>query len=75
MPYEEIDYEPHSVKLEGPAKALVEEADQRFDEFLAKKLNKRYSRYIASEPEQVYAAIKWVADNGIGMEPAQLVGS
>jgi len=65
MSYQQIDYEPSSLKLSGEAKTLVDAAEERFRKFYAKGLNKRYSRYIASEPEQVYAAIKWVIDNGI----------
>lgn len=65
MAYEEIDYEPTVAKLDEEVQALVDAADVRFDEFYAQKLNKRYPRYIASEPAQVYAALKWVTERGL----------
>jgi hypothetical protein len=65
MAYEEIDYEPHEVELPEDVQALINAADERFDAFYAKQLNKRYPRYIASEPAQVYAALKWVTDRGL----------
>jgi hypothetical protein len=65
MAYEEIDYEPTEAELSEDVQALVDAADVHFDNFYAQKLNKRYPRYIASEPAQVYAALKWVTDPGL----------
>lgn len=65
MAYEEIDYEPVSAELPPRFYKLVEAAEARFDEFYKQQLNKRYPRYIASEPDQVYAALKWVTDRGL----------
>jgi hypothetical protein len=65
MAYQQMNYEPRSIKLGHTAQALVNAADKRFDDFYAKQLNKRYPRYIASEPNQVYAALKWVTDTGL----------
>lgn len=65
MAYEEIDYEPHELPLPEDVQALVDAAEERFDTFYAQQLNKRYPRYIASEPAQVYAALKWVTDQGL----------
>ncbi|HKK17902.1 MAG TPA: hypothetical protein VJ952_04400, partial [Opitutales bacterium] len=62
MAYEEIDYEPFEMPLAGKVQALVDAAEARFEEFYARQLNKRYPRFIASEPAQVYAALKWVTD-------------
>lgn len=64
MAYEAIDYEPTESPLTGDVRDLVEAAEKRFKDFYAQKLNQRYPRYIASEPEQVYAALKWVTDRG-----------
>lgn len=65
MAYEAIDYEPAEAELGEAAQALVDAADIRFDAFYAQKLNKRYPRYIASEPAQVYAALTWVTEKGL----------
>jgi len=65
MAYEAIDYEPSEAPLTGKVRELVDAAEQRFQDFYARKLNKRYPRYIASEPAQVYAALKWVTDQGL----------
>lgn len=65
MAFEEIDYEPVPAELDEKVQALIDAADRRFDAFYAQKLNKRYPRYIASEPAQVYAALKWVTGQGL----------
>lgn len=65
MAYEQLDYEPGEAELPPPCQALVDAAEARFEEFYARQLNKRYPRYIASEPRQVYAALKWVEDQGL----------
>ncbi|PXA04530.1 hypothetical protein DDZ13_04965 [Coraliomargarita sinensis] len=65
MAYEEIDYEPSELPLTGKVRALVDAAEKRFEAFYAQKLNKRYPRYIASEPAQVYAALRWVSERGL----------
>jgi len=61
----EIDYEPHVDALPPDAQALVDAAESRFEEFYARQLNKRYPRYIASDPAQVYAAISWVKEHDL----------
>ncbi|MFU8848847.1 MAG: hypothetical protein ACNA77_09050 [Opitutales bacterium] len=65
MAYEEINYEPAEAALSGAVRGLVDAAEERFDAFYAQQLNKRYPRYVASEPAQVYAALKWVTDRGL----------
>lgn len=65
MAYETITYDPSAAPLTGAVRHLVEAADKRFDAFYAQQLNKRYPRYIASEPAQAYAALKWVTDRGL----------
>lgn len=65
MAYKAIDYEPSESPLTGKVRELVDAAEKRFQDFYAQKLNKRYPRYIASEPAQVYAALKWVTDRGL----------
>ncbi len=65
MPLQSIHYEAESPELPAPFDALVQEADDRWDAFWAQKLNKRYPRYVASEPAQVYAALKYVRDAGL----------
>ncbi|MDQ8195574.1 hypothetical protein QEH59_14165 [Coraliomargarita sp. SDUM461004] len=50
-----------------PFATLINDADQRWHVFWAQKLNKRYPRYVASEPAQVYAALKHVRDQGLAL--------
>ena len=61
----QIDYEAESPEVPDPFASLIQDADDRWDKFWAQKLNKRYPRYVASEPAQVYAALKHVRDEGI----------
>jgi SAM-dependent methyltransferase len=65
MAYEAINYEPEALRPEGKIQDLVDSAEARFEAFYAQKMNRRYPRYIASEPAQVYAALKWVTDRGL----------
>lgn len=67
MAYEQIDYEPEAVLPPEPFASLIKDADQRWGDFWAKGLNKRYPRYIASEPAQVYAALKYVKDHDLAL--------
>jgi SAM-dependent methyltransferase len=68
MAYEEIDYQPLAAELPADVQALIDAAEARFEQFYAEKLNQRYPRYIASEPAQVYAALKWVTDRELAPE-------
>lgn len=65
MAYTQIEYEQNTALLHPRAKALVEASEVRFEDFYARKLNKRYPRYIASDPAQVYAAMQWVGKKGL----------
>lgn len=60
MAYTQIEYRPTKHALSDRAAALVEAAEARFDAFYAAQLNKRYPRYIASDPCQVDAALHWL---------------
>ena len=64
---QQIDYEASCPELPEPFKSLVVHADELWDQFWAQKLNKRYPRYVASEPAQVYAALKHVRDEGLAL--------
>ena len=50
-----------------PFASLIQDADDRWEKFWAQKLNKRYPRYVASEPAQVYAALRHVRDEGLAL--------
>ena len=63
----QIDYEAESPEVPEPFASLIKDADDRWDKFWAQKLNKRYPRYVASEPAQVYAALKHVRDGGLAL--------
>ncbi len=65
MAYEQIPYDVEDVELPPRVKAFIEEADQRCDAFYDEKLNKRFPRYVPSEPAQVYAALKYVSDQAL----------
>ena len=63
----QIDYEAESPEVPEPFASLIQDADDRWEKFWAQKLNKRYPRYVASEPAQVYAALKHVRDDGLAL--------
>ena len=65
MAYEQIEYEVVEIPLPEKVQAFIEEADRRCDAFYDAQLNKRYPRYVPSEPAQVYAALKHVSDQGL----------
>ena len=58
----QIDYEAETPEVPEPFASLIQDADERWEKFWAQKLNKRYPRYVASEPAQAYAALKHVRD-------------
>ena len=63
----QIDYEAESLEVPDPFASLINHADELWEQFWAQKLNKRYPRYVASEPAQVYAALKHVRDEGLAL--------
>ena len=63
----QIDYEAESPEVPKSFASLIQDADDRWEKFWSQKLNKRYSRYVASEPAQVYAALKHVRDEGLAL--------
>ena len=65
MSYEEIPYTVEDRKLPPEVAAFIDEADRRCDDFYEQKLNKRYPRYVPSEPAQVYAARRHVTEQGL----------
>jgi len=65
VPYQEIAYPAAAPTLSKQAAAFIAEADLRCDAFYDQQLNKRYPRYVPSEPAQIYAALKYVTDQGL----------
>jgi hypothetical protein len=63
----QIDYEAEFPEVPEPFASLIQDADDRWEKFWSQKLNKRYPRYVASEPAQVYAALKHVRDEGLAL--------
>lgn len=65
MPYQQLPYAVEVIKLPQRFQEFIDEADHRCDQFYDEKLNKRYPRYVPSEPAQVYSALKYVTDQGL----------
>ncbi len=65
MSYEEIPYEFEPIELPRRIEDFIAEADQRCDLFYDQQLNKRYPRYVPSEPAQVYAALKHATEKAL----------
>jgi hypothetical protein len=65
MAYEQIPYTLEDCELPSSVKAFIDEADRRCDDFYDQKLNKRFPRYVPSEPAQVYAALRHVTKQGL----------
>ena len=65
MAYEQIEFESKAEDLPPKVQAFIDEADRRCDAFYESQLNIRYPRYVPSEPAQVYAALKYVTEQGL----------
>jgi len=63
--YEQIPYTVEDTELPSDVRAFIDEADRRCDAFYDQQLNKRFPRYVPSEPAQVYAALRHVTDQGL----------
>lgn len=68
MAYIQLPYEVEDIELPPRVKAFIEEADARCDQFYDDKLNKRFPRYVPSEPAQVYSALKYVTDQRLPLD-------
>ncbi len=68
MAYETIEYTTELPDtLPKDVTQFIVEADAQCDTFYDKKLNKRYPRYVPSEPAQVYAALKFVTEKKLSL--------
>lgn len=65
MPYQPIAYAGTVPQLSVAAAAFISEADRRCDAFYDQELNKRFPRYVPSEPAQIYAALKFVTEQAL----------
>ena len=65
MAYIQLPYEVEAVDLPERVEAFIKEADARCDQFYDDKLNKRFPRYVPSEPAQVYAALRYVTEQDL----------
>lgn len=65
MAYETIDYDPVVEEIPTKIQQFIQEADRRCEAFYDAHLNKRYPRYVPSEPAQVYAALNYVTEAGL----------
>jgi hypothetical protein len=62
MAYEQLNYTFETVAIPEKIRSFIDEADRRCDAFYDAQLNKRFPRYVPSEPEQVFAALKHLTD-------------
>lgn len=65
MAYIQLPYEVEDIDIPAPIEAFINEADARCDQFYDAQLNKRFPRYVPSEPAQVYAALHNVTKKGL----------
>lgn len=67
VPYQTIPFQLEELPLPKQFAAWITEADRRCDEFYDRELNKRYPRYVPSEPAQIYAALQYVTEQGLAL--------
>jgi len=65
MSYEELPYTAAVVAIPAAEQSFIDAADRQYELFCADQLQKRYPKYVPSEPSQVYAALKYVTDKGL----------
>ena len=65
MAYKQIPYTLEECDLPPEVAAFIADADRRCDLFYDQQLNKRFPRYVPSEPAQVYAALRHVTERGL----------
>ena len=65
MAYKQIPYTLEECDLPPEVAAFIADADRRCDLFYDQQLNKRFPRYVPSEPAQVYAALLHVTEQGL----------
>jgi hypothetical protein len=63
--YQQIPYTVDDTPLPREVQAFIDEADRRCEAFYDQQLNKRFPRYVPSEPAQVYAALQYVTKEGL----------
>lgn len=65
MAYKALCHAVAPVDIPPKVRAFIDEADRRCEVFYDQQLNKRYPRYVPSEPDQVYAALHYVTESGL----------
>ena len=65
MAYKQIPYTLEECDIPSEVAAFIADADRRCDLFYDQQLNKRFPRYVPSEPAQVYAALRHVTEQGL----------
>ncbi|MDA9830271.1 hypothetical protein N9C66_02930 [Akkermansiaceae bacterium] len=65
MPLEQLSFSPKPGQIPAGVTAMIAEAGQRCDAFFDAGLDRRYPRYLPSNPEKVYAAIATLKDSGL----------
>ena len=65
MSYKELPYAAAAVIVPTAVQNFIDAADRQYELFYASQLQKRYPKYVPSEPSQVYAALKYVTDKDL----------
>ena len=65
MTYTQLPYDVEDSEIPSRVKDFIKEADARCDQFYDDQLNKRFPRYVPSEPAQVFSALRYVTDQGL----------
>jgi len=65
MACEPIEYANAPVELPPDVEAFLTDARRRCAEFFEANLNRRYPRFIPSDPAEVYAALHFVTESGL----------
>lgn len=64
MPLEQLNFTPKPVEIPAGVATMLAEAEQRCDAFFDAGLDRRYPRYLPSNPEKVFSAISTLKESG-----------
>lgn len=65
MPLEDLTIDFPTFPIPNRVSVLLDEADERIDQFFQQKRNRRLPRFIPSDAKRVYCALKYILDNDL----------